>query len=126
MKKTIDFDAFLINLFFGKIIRKFREWKIKRYKAKKVKAEAKNSAEKIYKMHFRLAIRDKDGLIKCDSIFNIEIPANGYFYAKKKLERYVVGNIDIDVVDFEALEEGDKSWKEEITTQSESTSTQHS
>lgn len=109
----IDLDAYLINLFFGRMIRKVREWKIKRYKAKKVKVEAKNSAEKIYKMHFKLAIRDKDGLITGDNIFDIEIPANGYFYAKKKLERYVVGNIDIEVVDFEAIEE--ETWKNENT-----------
>ncbi len=116
----IDLDKFLVNFFFGRIIRKVREWKIKRYKAKKVKVEAKNSPEKIYNMHFKLAIRDKDGLATCDSVFHIQIPANGYFYAKKKLERYVVGNIDVEVVDFEALsEEKEEKWEEKTEIQKE-------
>ena len=119
---VVDLDKFLVNLLFGKIIRKVREWKIKRYKAKKVKVEAKNSPEKIYNMHFKLAIRDKDGMATCDSVFHIQIPANGYFYAKKKLERYVVGNIDVEGVDFEALseeEEKEEKWEEKIEIQKE-------
>lgn len=99
----VDLDKFLVNLFFGKIIKKVREWKIKRYKSKKVKVEAKNSPEKIYDMQFKVAIRDKNGLATCDSVFHIQIPANGYFYAKKKLESYVIGNIDVEVINFKAI-----------------------
>lgn len=109
---------FFINLFFGRIIRKVREWNIKYYKAKKVKTEAKNSTEKIYHMHFKIAIRDpKDGLIKSDNVFDIYIPANGYFYAKKKLERFVVANIDVEIVDFESLDEEEEQPKKEETWQ---------
>jgi hypothetical protein len=116
---TIDLDKhFFINLLFGRIIRKVREWKIKHYKAKKVKSEAKNSPEKMYHLHFKIAIRDpKDGIAKCDNVFDIYIPANGYFYAKKKLERFVVANIDVEVVDFESLEEETPEIKKEETWQ---------
>jgi hypothetical protein len=116
---TIDLDKnFIINFFFGRIIRKVREWKIKRYKAKKVKTEAKNSPEKIYHLHFKIAIRDpKDGLTKCDNVFDIYIPANGYFYAKKKLERFVVSNIDVEVVEFESFDEEVHEPKKEETWQ---------
>jgi hypothetical protein len=119
---VIDLNKhFFVNLFFGRFIRKFREWKIKRYKSKKVKTEAKNSSEKIYHMQFKIAIRDnsEDGkLAQCDTIFDIKIPANGYYYAKKQLERFVVANIDVEVVDFESLQDEEteiknETWQEE-------------
>lgn len=102
---VIDLEKWIINFLFGKTIKKFREWKIKKYKVKKVKNEAKNSIEKLYKMNFKLSIKDKNGIISSDTIFNIDIPANGYFFAKKKLERFVISNIDIDIVDFNVIEE---------------------
>ena len=121
---TIDLTKHaVINFFFGRIIRKLRELKIKRYKAKKVKTEAKNTPERMYNMHFKISLRDKDGFIESDTIFDIQIPASGYFYAKKKLERFVVGNIDVNVVNFESLpseekfsqaEEEEKTWQEEV------------
>ena len=73
-------SKFFINLFFGKYIKRLRDWKIKRYKVKKVKSEAKNSPEKIYHMHFKISIRDKDGIQQCDNdLFTISIPAQGYY-----------------------------------------------
>jgi hypothetical protein len=93
---------YFINLLFGRIIQKVREWKIKRYKLKKVKVEAKNSPETMYHLHFKVAIRDKNGLATCDNtVFDINIPATGYFFARKQLERYVVQNLDIEIIDFE-------------------------
>jgi hypothetical protein len=116
MSKIIDLEKYVVGLLFGRLIARLRTWRIKRYKSKKVKVEAKNSPEKIYHMHFRIAIRDKDGAQACDNVFDIEIPANGYYFAKKKLERFVVGNIDVEVVDFEAVsQENDEQWKKENT-----------
>ena len=93
------------HLFFGRILEKIRVWKIKRYKSKKVKVEAKNSPDLMYHLHFKIAIRDKSGLATCDgTVFDISIPASGYFFAKRKLERYIVRNIDIEIVNFESEE----------------------
>lgn len=97
-------SKYFVNLFFGRIIEKIRIWKIKHYKIKKVKVEAKNSPDLLYHLHFKLAIRDKDGLMSAETIFDINIPASGYFYARKQLERYVVQNLDIEIVNFESEE----------------------
>lgn len=117
MPVIIDLNKhFFVNLLFGRSIRKFREWKIKRYKAKKVKTEARNSTEKIYHMQFKIAIRDNNAegsLAQCDTIFDIKIPANGYYFAKKQLERFVVANIDVEVVDFESLPDENTEIKTE-------------
>lgn len=105
MAKIIELNfAYFKELFFGNTIKKIRKWKIQHYKQKKVKSEAK-SPERLYHFKFKIAMRDKNGVQTCDNdVFEISIPANGYFYAKKKLERFVVRNIDIEVIDFNSVE----------------------
>lgn len=99
MKSLIKF---ILRLFFHNTIQKFREWKIKRYKLKKVKVESKNSDEKLYNIHFKIGISDKSGLINCNDVFNIQIPANGIFYAKKELEKFIIDRVNIEVIKFES------------------------
>jgi hypothetical protein len=96
----IDINGdFFLNLFFKRTIEKIRVLRIKNYKSKKVKVEP----EKSYHMHFKLAIRDKTGTHVADEqVFDVHIPANGYFIAKKKLERFVLENIDVEIINFEA------------------------
>ena len=84
----------------------FRVWKIKRYKQRKIK-DAGRGPVKHYRLFFRLEIKDHRGIKSADRIFDIIIPASGFFFAKKQLESFVFNNLNIEVVEIETLEKTD-------------------
>jgi hypothetical protein len=75
---------------------------IKLYKIKKV-LKSKTFFERDYCVTFRLKIYDsKNPQISDD--FNIAIPAKGAFFAKKKLEKHIFENLDIEVIRVDEVE----------------------
>lgn len=107
MAPMITLDKYL---FFGTILNKIRVWKIKRYKKKKIK-ETKKSPEKMYHLHFKIGVKDNNDSKLSDTVFDINIPATGYYYAKQKLERFIIENIDMEIIEFTS-----KSMETEIKT----------
>ena len=61
----------------------------------------KKEPGKLYKLFFRLEIKSNNGAQTAEQVFEITIPARGFFFAKKKLERFVIANLNVEVVDFE-------------------------
>lgn len=98
--KTIDlsdlFWKYLAPGFLIKIRDKIREWRLKRYKMKKVK-ESKLVHDEDYYMEFNIILDDGHNP-QCVGPFNITIPAKGAYFAKRKLRAHIKEVVDVDVL----------------------------
>lgn len=96
---SIDLNKFIWSKMPRFVVRtrdKFREWRLKRYKMRKVK-ESKLLADENYYMEFNIVIKDVNN-IQCVGPFTITVPAKGAFFAKRKLKEHLVNALDIDVL----------------------------
>jgi len=86
------------------VAKKLREFKIKRYKQKKVKVK-KDDPIKNFHLYFRLEIETAGVNHVADQVFDIIIPAKGYYQARQTLEELVMRKLKINVLDFESESE---------------------
>lgn len=76
---------------------RFRIFKLKRYKKKKVNEE-KTSYERFYHMKFNVKIADDYNSQIIASDYEMVVPAPGAFFAKRMIERNIKAKIYVDVV----------------------------
>jgi hypothetical protein len=100
---TKFYDLTVAPKFIRDIKNYFRSLKIKFYKRKKVR-KAKTPFEKDYYLTFIIKIYDVNNP-QVSEDFNMVIPAKAAFFAKKKLERHIMENIDIEVLMVEEVDE---------------------
>jgi len=100
LRPTIDLGDFfwkhLAPGFLIKIRNQIREWRLKRYKMKKVK-ESKLIRDENYYMEFNIIIDDENNQ-QCLGPFNITVPAKGAYFAKRKLRAHIKEVVEIDVL----------------------------
>lgn len=88
--------------FITDFIEYLRKLKIQAYKSKKIKS-AKLLSPKNFRIYFDLVLRDKNGVVVLRD-FDIVVPGQGIYFAKKDLRRHIKNNIDIVLKDFHVEE----------------------
>lgn len=84
----------------------FRKVKLKWYKKKKVN-QSKTSHNRLYHMKFKVHIEDDINPQLGKTTYEMVVPATAVFFAKILLERSVKNKIEIEVVDWEEMDDED-------------------
>ena len=77
------------------ILSKSKRWKALRWKKKNIRESI--DIEKNYSIKFNLIVNDIGGNHKVSEYFDITIPATAPFFARRKLEKYIKENINIQI-----------------------------
>jgi len=89
------------ELLFPRLLRKFRAYKIKKYKSDKIKQE-KTPFDRDYLLKFRVKINDQNNPQVSNQDLEILIPAKAVYFAKKIALRHIQENVELI---FDSVEE---------------------
>lgn len=105
MSKEIKFvPEFVFRLFST-----FRKWKLSFYKKKKIK-EDKKLGNKFYYLKFYISIDDAINPQQSIKEYEMIVPADASFLAKRKVEKVIMNKLRIDFTDIESLSEEDVEY----------------
>lgn len=80
----------------------FRNLKLKRYKKKKIK-ESKTPYQRFYMVKFKIKVVDELNPQESDLIYEMVVPANAAFFAKRMVTADIKRKVEIDFSDCEEM-----------------------
>jgi hypothetical protein len=94
----------MFEFFFPRLSKRLKNYRIKRYKKNKIKAE-KSTLDRVYMLRFKVKINDKQNPQESTHELEMLIPAKAAFFAKREALKHIQRSIELVYVGVDEVEE---------------------